>query len=99
MPVPKPSHLVVPERYLPPSGKVSHGEKITLRCDSGQVLDIPSTANASTVRIRPSIKDVRKFFGILDPILPVTVYLSILFSAFWLPPCADECESILKSHP
>ena len=50
MPVPMPGHLVVPERYLPPSGKVSHGEKITLRCDNGQVLDIPTTANASTVK-------------------------------------------------
>ena len=73
MPVPMPGHLVVPERYLPPSGKFSHGEKITLRCDNGQVLDIPTTANASTVK-DSCLNDVRKMSCIFYPTSPRNLF-------------------------
>ena len=49
MQVPKPTYLYVPEKYLPPSGKVESGSKITLRCVNGDFLEIPTTANASKV--------------------------------------------------
>ena len=76
MPVPMPGHLVVPERYLPPSGKVSHGEKIILRCDNGQLLDIPSTANASAVKDSSIINDIRKIFCIFYQTSPHGTSLS-----------------------
>ena len=49
MQVPKPAHLYVPEKYLPSSGKVQSGSKITLRCVNGDFLEIPTSDNASLV--------------------------------------------------
>ena len=73
MQVPKPAHLYVPERHLPPSGKVASGSKITLRCVNGDILEIPATDNTSTVSqspvtvLEPLKYDVRIIIGILDP--------------------------------
>ena len=49
MQVPKPAHLYVPERHLPASGRVESGTKITLRCVNGDILEIPTSDNASLV--------------------------------------------------